>query len=77
MHEVLVGHCTEVGRDPGEITCSVTLWYEPGAGAGPIAEQAAAFAEVGVHVAVVYLPTPHDASVLEPIAEAVSPLLGT
>jgi F420-dependent oxidoreductase-like protein len=75
LHEVLAGHCAEIGRDPGEVTCSVNLWYDPRSGTGPIAEQAAGFAEVGVDVAVVYLPTPHDASVLEPIAEAVSPLL--
>jgi F420-dependent oxidoreductase-like protein len=75
LHEVLADHCADVGRDPGGITCSVNLWYDPAAGPGPIAEQASAFGEVGVDVAVVYLPTPHDATALGPIADALAPLL--
>jgi hypothetical protein len=74
LHEVLAGHCADTGRDVDDITCSVNLWFDPAAGAGPIAEQAAGFAEVGVDVAVVYLPAPHDRAALEPIAEALAPL---
>ncbi len=68
---VLAGHCAAIGRDVAEITCSVNGWYDPAAGPGALAEQAAAYAELGVDLFIVYLPVPHTASVLEPIAEAL------
>ena len=68
--------CAEAGRDPATIDCSVNLRYDPSAGAGALAESAAAFAEAGADIAIVGLPVPHTASVLEPIAEALRPLRG-
>jgi F420-dependent oxidoreductase-like protein len=70
-HEVLRQRCAEEGRDPAEILCSVNL---RGDDLGQLAEQAAAYGEAGVGLVVVSLPPPHDARVLEPIAEALRPL---
>ncbi len=67
--------CAEIDRDPATIERSVNLRYDPAGGAGAIAEAAAAFADAGADIGVVSLPVPHTASVLEPIADALRPLL--
>jgi F420-dependent oxidoreductase-like protein len=72
--DVLVERCAEIGRNPAEITTSTHLRYEPDAGPGALAEQAAAFGEGGLDLGVVYLPPPHTPQVLEPIADALAPL---
>ena len=72
--DVLHEHCAEIGRDPSEITTSTHLRYDPAGGPGPLVEQAAAFAEAGLDLGIVYLPAPHDPAVLEPLAEALAPL---
>jgi F420-dependent oxidoreductase-like protein len=64
--------CAEVGRDPSTIECSVNLRYDP-ANPAAIAESAASFIEAGADIGIVYLPPPHTASVLGPIAEALRP----
>jgi F420-dependent oxidoreductase-like protein len=71
-HEVLLERCAEVGRDPGEILCSVNL--RAGDGPEAVAEQAAAYGEAGVGLIVVGLSPPHDPRVLEPLADALRPL---
>jgi hypothetical protein len=63
-----------VGRDPSEIETSVMVRYDPATGPSATAEAAAMWADAGVDIAVVYLPTPHRADALEPIAEALAPL---
>lgn len=73
---VLVQRCAEIGRDPSEITCSVNLRLADRDGLGVLAEQAAAYAEAGADLVVVNLATPHDARLVEPVAEAVAPLAG-
>jgi F420-dependent oxidoreductase-like protein len=70
LHE----RCAEVGRDPATIRTSTHLRYDPDAGPAALAEQAAAFAEVGLDLGIVYLPPPHTPAVLEPLAEALAPL---
>lgn len=75
-HDVLVERCAEIGRDPGEITTSTHLRFDPAAGVGALAEQAAGFAEAGLDLGIVYLPPPQTPDVLEPIAEALAPLAG-
>ncbi len=74
LRDVLDAHCADVGRDPAEIESSVTLWYDPAAGPGALAEASAGYAEAGVDIVVVYLPIPHSPDVLEPIATALAPL---
>jgi hypothetical protein len=72
--DILFGHCADIGRDPSEITLSTHLRYDADAGVGVLAEQAAAYAEAGLDLGIVYLPPPHDPAVLEPLAEALAPL---
>jgi F420-dependent oxidoreductase-like protein len=68
--------CAEVGRDASSIDCSVNLRYDPSQGPHAIADAAASFAQAGADIGIVYLPPPHDANVLAPIAEALRGLLG-
>jgi F420-dependent oxidoreductase-like protein len=71
---ILHDRCAEIDRDPAEITTSMHLLYDPAGGPGPVVEQAAAYAEAGLDLGIVYLPPPHDPAVLEPLAEALAPL---
>lgn len=71
--EVLRAHCAEVGRDFSEIHLSTQ--HNPGDNPpGAVAELAHELAEAGCHEFIVYLPTPHRAAALEPLAEALAPL---
>ncbi|MEZ5142270.1 MAG: TIGR03560 family F420-dependent LLM class oxidoreductase [Acidimicrobiales bacterium] len=68
--------CEQVGRDPSTMTTSIHVWFRPDDGPDALAEECAAFAEAGVDLAIVYLPTPHTPAVLTPIADALAPLAG-
>ncbi|MFC4948045.1 TIGR03560 family F420-dependent LLM class oxidoreductase [Pseudonocardia sp. GCM10023141] len=74
LKEVLDGHCAELGRDPGEITCSVNVRISPDEPLEQAVEvavgQAAAFGAVGVDLVVINLPLDAEPSVLDPIATA-------
>lgn len=71
---VLEQRCAEVGRDIAEITCSVNLRHAVGGDLGQLADQAAAYAEAGADLIVVGLVPPHDAKVVEPMAERLAEL---
>lgn len=73
---VLHERCDEIGRDPAEITTSTHLRYDPSQGPGVLAEQAAAFAEAGLDLGIVYFPPPHSPADLGPVADALAPLAG-
>jgi alkanesulfonate monooxygenase SsuD/methylene tetrahydromethanopterin reductase-like flavin-dependent oxidoreductase (luciferase family) len=70
--DVLHQHCEDLGRDPTEILLSSHVRYtgDP----RTTAEEAAALAEVGVELGIVYLPPPLDPGVLEPLATALGEL---
>ena len=70
---VLADHCAAIGRDPKEIMTSSHLRYD-GASLGKLANEAAAFADAGLDLGIIYLPPPHTPSVLEPVADAVRSL---
>jgi F420-dependent oxidoreductase-like protein len=72
--DVLAERCAEIGRDVGEIVTSTHVRFNAEAGVGQLAEQAAAFGDAGLDLAIVQLPPPHDPAVLEPIAAALAPL---
>ena len=74
--DVLAEHCADVGRDPAEITTSVHVRLPESGDVGPLVEEAAAYAEAGVDIGIVYLPPPHRPEVLEPVAQALRPLAG-
>jgi F420-dependent oxidoreductase-like protein len=72
--DVLHQHCADIGRDPSEIVTSTHLRLGPDGDAGPVVEQAAAFAEAGLDIGIVYLPPPHSPAVLEPLAARLQEL---
>ena len=74
--DVLHQHCADIGRDPAEIMTSTHLRLSRSGDPSSVVEQAEAFAEAGLDLGIVYLPPPHSAKVLEPVAEALAPLAG-
>ena len=72
----LRSHCADIGRDPGEITCSVNVRIEDGSRIGPAADLAAAYREAGVDLAIMNLPLSADPGLLAPLAAALEPLAG-
>ena len=72
--DVLHEACAAIGRDPAEIMMSVHVNVPADGDPAPVVEQAAAFGEAGVDLAICHLPPPHTPAVLEPLAEALAPL---
>jgi F420-dependent oxidoreductase-like protein len=72
--EVLAQHCADIGRDPAEIMTSTHLRLSRSGDPASVVQQAEAFAEAGMDLGIVYLPPPHRADVLGPLAEALAPL---
>jgi F420-dependent oxidoreductase-like protein len=72
--DALFEHCADLGRDPSEILLSTHVRYDPSAGPQELADSAAAYADAGMQLGIVYLPPPHRPDVLEPIAAALAPL---
>jgi F420-dependent oxidoreductase-like protein len=68
--EVLHRHCADIGRDPADILLSSQVQFtgDP----AETAAAAAAFADAGAGLVIVYLPPPHAPAVLEPLATALS-----
>lgn len=64
--DVLHGHCADLGRDASEILLSVQVRYD--GDPARTAAEAAAYAEAGAGLAIVYLPPPYDPAVLGPLA---------
>jgi F420-dependent oxidoreductase-like protein len=72
----LRSHCAELGRDPGEITCSVNIRIDDGAAVGKAAELAAGYRDAGADLAIMNLPLSADPGMLAPLADALAPLAG-
>jgi F420-dependent oxidoreductase-like protein len=70
--DVLHQHCADVGRDPAQIMLSAHVRFagDP----AQVAASAAALSEVGCDLAIVVLPPPHTATVLAPLATALTQL---
>ena len=72
--EVLRGHCADIGREP----VGDPRVHAPAGRAGrrPVAPRRAAaeYEAAGVQLGIVYLPVPHTPAILEPLAEALSPV---
>lgn len=69
--DVLYKHCADIGRDPSEITTSTHLRLGKDGNMGPLVDQAAAFAEAGLDLGIVYIPQPHTPDKVEKAAEAL------
>lgn len=74
--DVLLAHCQDIGRDPGEITLSshVRLESAQERDLARTVDTVIALKERGLDLAIVVLPPPHSAAVLTPLAEALAPL---
>jgi len=71
-HEVLVGHCEDVGRDPTEITCSAHVPWSRDDDPDGVAERAARLFSAGVDVVVFSMRSPYDVSMVQPLATALT-----
>jgi F420-dependent oxidoreductase-like protein len=72
LHEVLLEHCLAVGRDPGEITCSVHISYSNADDPSELADRAARRFGQGVDLVVFTMASPYDVSMVEPLARALA-----
>jgi len=74
--DVLRGHCADIGRDPAEITVSAHLiGARFGTGVDAVVEEAKRYADAGLDLGLVYLPTPYRTDLLDELARrAVGPL---
>jgi F420-dependent oxidoreductase-like protein len=71
--DVLRTYCDELGRDASEITLSAHLiGLRFGTGIDALVDEAKRYADVGLELGIVYLPTPLTPAVLEPLADALS-----
>jgi F420-dependent oxidoreductase-like protein len=70
--EVLDRHCADVGRDPNEIERSVNVRLAAGQDPRSLQDQVARWRDAGADICIVYLNTPHDAAVIEPLAAALA-----
>lgn len=71
LREVLEGHCESVGRDSGEIDCSVHIRYSKDDDVSRLADQASERFDAGVDIVVFTMGSPFDASMVEPLADAL------
>jgi alkanesulfonate monooxygenase SsuD/methylene tetrahydromethanopterin reductase-like flavin-dependent oxidoreductase (luciferase family) len=74
LKQVLVEHCGALGRDPGEITCSVNVRIEGPGGVKRAAGLAASYRDAGADLAIMNLPLAAEPAILAPLAEALAPL---
>ena len=72
--DVLYKHCADVGRNPSEIMTSTHLRLGKDGDTAPLVDQAAAFAEAGLDLGIVYIPQPHTPDKVEKAAEALREL---
>lgn len=73
--EVLQRHCEDVGRDIGEIECSVQIALEADADPAESADRARALGEAGVDTVLFSLRVPYKAALIEPLGRALGALV--
>jgi len=72
LDDVLVGHCGDVGRDPGEITRSIHLGFPGDPDYRAMADQSLPFFEAGVDVVIYSMRGPYKASMVEALAKQLA-----
>lgn len=70
-HEVLLGHCEAVGRDPKEIECSVQIALAADTAVSEAVETAHALEEAGVDTIIYSLRPPYLAATVEALGAAL------
>lgn len=68
----LLAHCEAIGRDPATIRRSVHVMWEVDTAPSELAERAAEFGAAGVDLVIFSMRGPYRASLLEPLANALS-----
>jgi len=71
LRETLYEHCQAVGRDPGEIACSVHISYGRDDDPAALADKAARRFAEGADMVVFTMASPYDPSMVEPLADAL------
>jgi F420-dependent oxidoreductase-like protein len=71
LRHILAGHCAAVGRDPADITHSLHMMWPADADPSALADQAAPYVEAGVDLIIYSMRGPFQASLLEPLADAL------
>ncbi|MDX6570132.1 MAG: hypothetical protein QOH15_2710 [Gaiellales bacterium] len=73
--ELVQEQCRQIGRDPGDITTSSHVWFDPAEHEiGHVVDETHRLGELGVDLAIIYLAPPIAPTVLGPLAEALAPL---
>ena len=72
--DVLRQHCADIGRDPAQILMSAQVRFT--GDAARTADEAAAFAELGCRLVIIYLPLPYATDAVEPLAGALAEMAG-
>lgn len=72
--EILHARCADIGRDPSEVLASAHVWLKSGSNQdiSRLADEIAAFQEVGLDAAVIYLPPVLDPRILAPLADQLA-----
>ena len=68
---MLAARCADIGRDPKEIMLSAHVRLGEDRDYAKVIDEAAALGNEGLDLAIIYLPPPLDAAVLEPLAGAI------
>ena len=72
--DVLHAHCHDIGRDPKDIVLSSHVRLGPNGEDRQAIDTAAPLGDLGLDLAIVILPPPHDPAVLAPLADALAQL---
>ncbi|MGH8915981.1 MAG: LLM class F420-dependent oxidoreductase [Acidimicrobiia bacterium] len=71
LHEVMIGHCLDIGRDPTEVACSSHLRVGPDPDPSDVAERSARLFARGIDVVILGLTSAHDGATVEALASAL------
>ncbi len=74
LRDVMWAHCEDVGRDPGEISCSSHLSIGPEPDPAEVASRSATMFDAGIDVVILGFTAAHDRGTVAAIAEALSDL---
>lgn len=71
LNEVLIGHCADLGRDPGEITRTIHLGFPGDPDYSAMADQAPQFFDAGVDVVIYSMRGTYKASMINELGEVL------